>query len=147
MKIKDKKTGEIIELALVLKTDYADDREVDTLFGEKITVKNFANLFEDYENPEEYWSINSNGELLSCMKGISEDSRRPIGNYFETREEAEKALEKLKALKRLKDKGFEFKGCKEECWQEYNDKWCLSIIAETNDYDEEEIALLFGGEE
>lgn len=35
---------------------------------------------------------------------------KEIGNYFETKEEAEKAVEQLKAWKRLKDKGFEFCG-------------------------------------
>ena len=35
---------------------------------------------------------------------------KEIGNYFETREEAEKAVEKLKAWKRLKDKDFQFHG-------------------------------------
>lgn len=33
---------------------------------------------------------------------------KEIGNYFETKEEAEKAVEKLKAWKRLKDAGFYF---------------------------------------
>ena len=33
---------------------------------------------------------------------------KQIGNYFETKEEAELAVEELKAWKRLKDKGFRF---------------------------------------
>lgn len=36
-----------------------------------------------------------------------EKQRKQFGNYFNTREEAEKAVEKLKAWKQLKDKGFQ----------------------------------------
>ena len=36
------------------------------------------------------------------------DRLQEIGNYFLSREEAERAVEKLKAWKRLKDKGFRF---------------------------------------
>lgn len=35
-------------------------------------------------------------------------ARKAIGNYFKTKEEAEKALKKLEAWKRMKDKGFRF---------------------------------------
>ena len=41
-------------------------------------------------------------------------TRKEIGNCFDTIEEAEKAVEKLKAWKRLKDKGFRFTGLSNE---------------------------------
>lgn len=70
--------------------------------------------WEDYEEPEEFWYINECGDVLKykydggCSCPILE--AKEIGNHFETKEEAEKAVEKLKAWKRLKDKGFEFDG-------------------------------------
>ena len=38
------------------------------------------------------------------------NEHKAIGNYFETKKEAERAVKKLKAWKRLKEKGFEFEG-------------------------------------
>ena len=63
-------------------------------------IKQFRNDWEDYEKPKsgikDVWSPDviegRNNVVISC----------------ETKEEAEKAVEKLKAWKRLKDKGFEF---------------------------------------
>lgn len=49
----------------------------------------FAAIFHDYNKKDE--------------------ARLSIGNCFRTREDAEKAVEKLKALKRLRGKGFAFK--------------------------------------
>lgn len=65
---------------------------------------------------EIYWYIESDGEVMDDRRswhiGQSDneweqekEAMKRIGNYFETREEAEKAVEKLKALKRLKEKG------------------------------------------
>lgn len=58
--------------------------------------------------PKEYWYIDSCGGVLQDYfdGGCIDIQRKQIGNYFETKEEAEKAVEKLKAWKRLKDKGF-----------------------------------------
>lgn len=70
-------------------------------------------------------------------------TRKEIGNCFDTIEEAEKAVEKLKAWKRLKDKGFRFNG-----WSGTQMGSDISYIREvyyegcTDDMD-----LLFGGEE
>lgn len=74
--------------------------------------------WEDYEEPKEYWYIDYNG-LVKCFQYLDYDwqeEMRAIGNYFETREEAERAVEKLKAYERLKDKGLSlkldsFRGC------------------------------------
>jgi hypothetical protein len=67
--------------------------------------------WEDYEEPKEYWYIDWNGEV--CRSDIHDGRTKrmkQIGNYFETKEEAELALRKLKAWKWLKDKGFRFTG-------------------------------------
>ena len=61
---------------------------------------------------KDYWYICStrNYEITRVIMDDGTDFDRvqkdkEIGNYFETLEEAEKAVEKLKAWKRLKDKG------------------------------------------
>ena len=103
--------------------------------------------WEDYEEPKwlrDYWFIDSCGGINKQESDILGVNRREIGNYFNTKEEAEKAVEKLKAWKRLKDRGFKFKdfiredACNitisvtcDECWSEIYD----------------DLDLLFGGEE
>lgn len=74
-------------------------------------------------------------------------TRKEIGNCFDTIEEAEKAVEKLKAWKRLKDNGFNFIGKTYE-----TDKRFGSIFYKVDEdtYSEDiinELDLLFGGEE
>lgn len=67
--------------------------------------------WEDYEEPKEHWYINFIGGIEKTDRDENDEPGRAmteIGNYFETKEEAEKAVEKLKAWKRLKDKGFRF---------------------------------------
>jgi hypothetical protein len=69
---------------------------------------------------------------------------KAIGNYFETKEEVEKAVEKLKAWKRLKDKGLKFEG-----WGiggEYGSTITFSDDIEYNDETIADLDLLFRGE-
>lgn len=79
--------------------------------------------WEDYEEPKNFWEIDSYGRIQELEKPADSiinpfwKKRLEIGNYFETQEEAEKAVEKLKAWKRLKDKGFRFGG-----WEDCNGK-------------------------
>lgn len=55
-----------------------------------------------------YW-IDYDGKICKAEIGAMDRTKiKQIGNYFETKEEAEKAVEKLKAWKRLKDKRFGF---------------------------------------
>ena len=142
MKLRNKKTGEIKEFDGVKVLKNSDCTIA------QFSYDNLAELneeWEDYEEPKEYWCINSNGEVLSCTKGISEDSRQSIGNYFETREEAEKAVEKLKAITRLKSCGFKFKG-----WRTADlgaDKYYFVITAESDGAGTGDLDLLFGGKE
>lgn len=64
------------------------------------------------EGPKEYWYMNYGGRIKATNDANSEEdvARKEIGNYFKTKEEAERAVLKLKAWKRLKDKGFKFDG-------------------------------------
>lgn len=67
--------------------------------------------WEDYELPKKFWYIEAEGSVYGAFINEAFASyKKEIGNYFDTIEEAEKAVEKLKAWKRLKDKGFEITG-------------------------------------
>ena len=83
------------------------------------------------EDVKKVWCIDANGL---------------IGDYYETKEEAEKVVEKLKAWKRLKNKGFKFTGWKiPEEPQTTHIKLVLDAEMDAPDspYD---LDLLFGGE-
>ena len=115
MKIQNKKTGVIGNL---VNHGFEDERIwvwLDNISKPEYRYNSLAELneeWEDYEEPEEFWYINECGDVLKykydggCSCPILE--AKEIGNCFETEEEAEKAVEKLKAWKRLKDIGLEF---------------------------------------
>lgn len=84
------------------------------------SLKDLTEHWEDYEEPKEYWYIctTRNYEITRVIIDDGTDFDRlqkdkEIGNYFVTLEEAEQAVEKLKAWKRLKDLGFRFNGFKD----------------------------------
>lgn len=113
MKIRIKETGELLEDVKFIDTtlhkitiQYLDDGVL-----RECVVKNLSDIEEvkDYEEPKGHWYLNYMGDVLHTeFESINPEKK--IGNYFETKEEAEKAVEKLKAWKRLKDKGFRFTG-------------------------------------
>lgn len=76
------------------------------------SLKELNNLFEDVpEEPTTYYYISDFGSIREGDVGKFVDdeiARKEIGNYFATEEEAEKAVERMQARKRLKDKGFRF---------------------------------------
>ena len=138
MKLRNKKTGEIESWDI----------------GRYNSLKELCEEWEDYEKPKGYWFIAIDGtvlfhelELDNARNNIIKDENLTlIGNYFETREEAEKAVEKLKAVKRLKDNGFRFKGLEKRGryinfyqGKSYEtDKQCQQAM--------QDLDLLFGGE-
>ena len=151
MKLRNKKTGGLATLVenedcLTLKTDAG--------FHHYFSLAQLNEEWEDYEEQKEYWCIDWTGgvnhiTLLDDSTDKYEKDKMQIGNYFETEEEAERAVEKLKAWKRLKDKKFEFTE-----W--YKPDGCEPfIVIETNiDYDDvdnkelqKDLDLLFGGED
>jgi hypothetical protein len=108
----------------------------------------------------EYWYVTDNGYI--CTNTDDGDSwdeyRKEVGNYFSSREEARKAVEKLKVWKRLKDKGFEIEDWTNDIGDNYyktgdvvlnlnnvrNRDWNPVVqISEIKN----ELDLLFGGEE
>lgn len=117
MRLRNKKTGEICELFGIsskgLRTFLRFNDSHGNFKFECETLAKLNKVWEDYEEPKEYWYLGNDGIVrhTGIPDMIDSDMRR-IGNYFETEEEAERAVEKLKAWKRLKDKGLEIKGWK-----------------------------------
>ena len=75
-------------------------------------------------------------------------TRKEIGNCFDTIEEAEKAVEKLKAWKRLKDKGFRFDGY--DSGHNSNKELCGQAYFKAGNFwfdIKQDLDLLFGSEE
>ena len=114
MKLRNKKTGEIIETVIV---DHGAEWEMRNAYASEDTqtYNSLAELnaeWEDYEETKEYYYYIDDGGIISIDQYLSTMSnmRKFFGNYFDTREEAEKAVKKLEAWKRLKDKGFKFDG-------------------------------------
>ena len=139
MKLRNKKTGEIIEFKSV---------DLYAGYGNKLSAESLAELnseWEDYEEPKEYWYIENNGDIdKETYDGDAyEEKMIEIGNYFETEEQAEKAVEKLKAWKRLKDKGFRFI----EGWLDNNDDFIVKAkLGTVGLIDQPDVHLLFGDE-
>ena len=131
MKLKNKKTGEIIDIKDALRDSY--DYPNHYLISSD---------WEDYEEPKVYWFINSLGEIICPYNPrLLPKGSKEIGNYFETKEEAEQAVEKLKAWKRLKDRHFKF--------DDYDilNQTATWLVSREYDQYEIDIKLLFGGEE
>jgi hypothetical protein len=110
MKLRNKKTGEIRPAEAREDGIYLYDETTEQWY--KYGLSLLAEYWEDVpEEPKEYWYIDTSMmEVTYNTLGAEsdvEEFNKQIGNYFETKEEAEKAVEKLKAWKRLKDKGGE----------------------------------------
>lgn len=143
MKLRNKNTGEIVDAwsfydgneTVNLKC-FTDDGQVN------LEYRSLAELNEEWEDyePKEFWYIVQDGDIFSDNDTVTKDYAKrlqAIGNYFESIEEAKKAVEKLKAWKRLKDKGF----INTRVFT-MNLNWCESDNDTWKDY-----SLLFGEEE
>lgn len=130
MKLRNKKTGEIVERVDIT------IREVGVVFNNDETYNSLAELndeWEDYEEQKEYWYIDYDGGILCGEKDNSSAERMMIsmGNHFESLEEAEKAVEKLKAVKRLRDKGFRFIGLGKDRYGVEDIKYHIELPTDT----------------
>jgi hypothetical protein len=148
MKLKNKKTGVIGDLVA-----YDADKgifAVKAQGGDRCYYYSLAALYEvweDYEEPKRTWYIDTWGSIreLEAMEIPIGWEEKPILE-FETKEEAEKAVEKLKAWKRLKDKEFEFVGCFKD--NTINFEFVGRPLSyEEGEEAEQDLAFLFGGEE
>lgn len=113
--------GEVVE---VLDIAYGADGTIllkaDAKRGGRTTFvyNSLAELNEEWEDyheepkPQVAYYIDRDGKVVPYKPNdfypkrvFDKEQNEAIGNYFDTREEAELAVRKLKALKRLKDKG------------------------------------------
>jgi len=131
MKLRNKKTGEIKDILDVIHQAYSERNEK--------SLMNLEKEWEDYEEPKKSTRITG---------PVAKDDNTVLIEFY-THEGAEKAVEKFKAWKRLKDKGFKFNG-----WT-IDDGLRISIctnIDEDDIYDDDkrkiksDLDLLFGGE-
>ena len=149
MKLKNKKTGDIVDIADL---EFTSDNFAIWLYTTKYnSLAELNEEWEDYEEPETFWYMTAWGDV----KEYSQDQfaikqKQAIGNYFETEEEAEKAVEKLKAWKRLKEARIHFKDYHYELKEDdalitYE----LEIEADGFAYEDftDDLKSLFGGEE
>lgn len=156
MRLRNKKTGEIIET-------FPDRFVINS--GEQIRhYDSLVELNAEWEDvPEEpkdnnYWYIDDFGRIQFSSEIVDEIEGHPnnwmarklFGNYFGTREEAEKAVEKLKAWKRLKDMGFKIEGIRYRNSENYIE-WSIHPKGIDEHFDAEAfneiLHSLFGGEE
>ena len=150
MKLRNKKTGEIGEVGYSANSsgeiivNHIDDLD------EWYTYKSLAELNEEWEDmpeePKEHWYIDWDGKLMSSTDEEGWKAAISIGNYFSSKEEAEKAVEKLKAWKRLKDKGFRFENNSLDiCCHTINFK--IDRQFDMTDETSKDLHLLFGGKQ
>lgn len=156
MKLKNKLTGEIVETVIV---DHGAEWELHNAYTDEDTqtYNSLAELNAEWEDCEEeekeYYALNSSGQIWTteCFSEESIKNMKSIGNYFSSREEAELAVRKLKAWKRLRDKGFRFSHIRsiDGVSIKYKDldQYTIIAYADEDGCDQECLDLLFGGEE
>lgn len=120
------------------------------------TLKELNGMFEDYEGPKGFWFIEWNGDIFQLDINAEAAGRmREFGNYFSSREEAEKAVKKLKALANLRRKGLKFTYVGEgivhfelpRLVEIIDDDESLGVRDTYSKEDWDSLRLLFGGEE
>lgn len=151
---EDFRKGEVADVSIATMPDGRIVAKAKAKSGGKHTfyydcIETLCNDWSDYEEPKEFWFVNDVGEVEAIEEDDSEETEnaKQIGNYFETKEKAEKAVEKLKAWTRLKDKGFNIYSWDYEF--DMVDKPAQTIIlrASAVDNSNKDLDLLFGGEE
>ena len=159
MKVRNKKTGEIGNLVLninpnresftVVSTKNGDTLCGNAVIGDYDSLAELNAEWEDYEEPKEWWFIDSGGEVVETtyITDYDKTNLRNFGNRFETKEEAEKVAEKIQAWQRLNDKGIRFLG-----YDRYSDgHWHIMFTFDNYCSGEphsasDDLDLLFGGE-
>ena len=150
MKLRNKKTG---EMGIVSHFDnqsiviYPVDENWNAKGDKKYIFHSLAELNEEWEDVEEpigHWAIDMFGEPIDTtnLSSFQLKKLQRYGNDFPTEEEAELAVRKLKAWKRLKDKGFRFDG-----WNVCDSGKGITIFANYPSGTKAYLDLLFGGEE
>lgn len=140
MKLRNKKTGQVGNF--IINKDHFECVDLDYV-PEYRSLAELTEDWGDYEEPKGIWYVGELGEPLFADHLCDYDSKhlKKIGNYFETKEEAEKAIEKLKAWKRLKDKGFKITFVRDGGYVYLQADWGL-LLGDFSD-----VELLFGRED
>lgn len=152
MRLRNKKTGEIpdkIETITYIQWSGRIMMVYINSDGERImeyydSLDDFNEEWEDYKEREWSWYIDWDGEIKQCDKRVDALLK------FETKEEAEKAVEELKAWQRLKDEGLTFCGWKitdDGCSVDVETTLDAEIVRAKQKYITDDLNLLFGGEE
>lgn len=138
MKLRNKRTGEIIEW----------EQPISSEVGKKYySLTELSADWEDYEEPKEYWSVSCGAAIHYTWDGEKYDrATEAVGLKFDTKEECERAIEKMKAWKRLKDKGFKFRWIDMQTG-EIKYSFFLKKWQKVTRGDEDDLMLLFRGEE
>lgn len=153
MKLRNKKTGKIGDFCYGFTNELCVAWQKDDGFWEKKVYHSLAELNEDWEDaPEEpkcgyiIDPLDEDGYSRDddCFEEGDRQRAKELGIWFETKEEAEKAVEKLKARKRLKDKGFKFVG-----WKNGKLEYPDYVSFDCEDYKgcAKDLDIVFGGEE
>lgn len=109
MQLRNKKTGEIRPAEAREDGIYLYDEITEQWYKYELDL--LAKWWEYYEEPKHSYYLTAWGEVKEYSKeGFNINHKLEIGNYFETKEEAEKAVEKLKAITRLNKCGLRFEG-------------------------------------
>lgn len=162
MKLKTKFQDEIFKLGEVVDGDIVNNRnggftlQCRTSSGGVYafyykSLKELNDAFKDFEEPKEYWHIDSCGGVFQddYIGHLVDKQREQIGNRFETEDDAKKALEKLKAITRLQNKGFRFDGY--DVAHNSNGNLCGQIFYNAGNYCikdiEKDLCLLFREED
>lgn len=149
MRLKNKKTGEIATLTLS-----SDGERFLIMKDNEMIIRDVKlsdlNEWEDYEELKEYWCIDWTGGInhITVLDDTDEyeENKKEIGNYFETKEEAEEAVEKLKAWEQLRQRGFKFEGWGSESNKSYSEIW-FTLLSDHWDIETyEALDVLFGEE-
>jgi hypothetical protein len=150
MKLRNKKTGEIGYLLVGKGSNYyivTNDEWEDC--GKYGSLSELNEEWEDVEEPKAYWYIDDAGVMqVDQILSSKINMRKSIGNYFETREEAEKAVEKLNAWRRLEDKGFKITNYNcpfRELYFEVDEEKFFEANGEASEETCADLGLLFGG--
>lgn len=108
------------------------EKKIDELEKQKEKSYERCRLF----NGQLYYFSNSNGSINFDMDNYikTDNERYELGNYFQTKEEAEKAVEKRRIYTQLKDLALKLNKGREICWNDFKQaKYCISRDVE---YDE-----------
>ena len=152
MKLRNKKTGEIgwlyCDYISVPKkmTVFSEDKDLSARHWDYTSLAELNEEWEDYEEPKKHYEILAMGAVIELEDDEDEifrnQAQKEIGNYFSSREEAERAVERLRAWKRLKDKGFKLSAVVDTFF-------CLDIYMKDEPYEaiKDDLKIVFGGEE